>query len=46
MLVVVLEIGLQDVSEAFGRTRASLSKPEGMFKTDEDDETYHGKKPK
>jgi len=33
---LVLEINVQGFSKAFSRTRALLSKPEGMFKTDKD----------
>jgi len=33
---LVLEINVQGYSKAFGRTSTLLSKPEGMFQTDED----------
>jgi len=34
--MLVLEISGKSFGKAFGRTTAMLSKPEGMFKTDED----------
>jgi hypothetical protein len=33
--VLVLKISIQGLSKGLGRTGALLSKPEGMFKTDE-----------
>jgi len=32
--MLVLEISVEGFSKGFGRTRALLSNPEGMFKTD------------
>jgi len=34
--MLVLEISVPGFSKAYSRTRALLSKPEGMFETDED----------